>query len=249
MRTGYIYSLTDPSTNKIRYIGQTICKPERRYSQHLYQWKRIHGKINHVNSWIKSLSISNKKPIMTILCECSESEINNKEIEYIKTYREAGCNLCNHNDGGNGNKGYKMNKESIQKRINSCKKSIHWAEKSIRQSAFMKEKHMSGELKFGYAHLSKEKRIEIGRNHSNTMKQIYKQNPEKFHNLLSSRNIPTCSLDSNGKIDMIFVSCSDAGRHYGIDCSHIVRVCKGKSKSGITHGIAFQYYNKNKYDK
>jgi exo-beta-1,3-glucanase (GH17 family) len=38
-------------------------------------------------------------------------------------------------------------------------------------------------------------------------------------------------------------------RYYGIDCSHIVRVCNGKSKSGITHGIAFQYYNKNKYDK
>ena len=37
MRLGSIYTLSDPITGLVRYVGQTIVKPENRYVQHIYQ--------------------------------------------------------------------------------------------------------------------------------------------------------------------------------------------------------------------
>ncbi len=45
--THYIYTLSDPNTNEVRYVGKTI-NIKRRYKQHLYDKRQT----SHKNSWI-----------------------------------------------------------------------------------------------------------------------------------------------------------------------------------------------------
>ena len=71
-----IYTLSDPRTNQVRYVGKTCVKPEKRYAQHLYQWKRCNSKISHLNSWIKNLNKNNLKPLLFIIDEVDEKNLD-----------------------------------------------------------------------------------------------------------------------------------------------------------------------------
>ena len=238
---GYIYSLSDPITNEIRYIGQTITTLSNRYNHHIYNWKRCHGKMTHVNAWIKSLASVNKKPIITVIAEeLDNTKLDDLEIYYIDFYKNKNCNLCNHSLGGKGIKGYKMNKESISKRLKSLKTSVLWKEKHIRHSQIMKKLHENNNINFGYGHLPESIRKKIGNNHSKTMKEMFATTPERFINLRNSVKKPVCSLKENGEIDLIFESAASAGRFYNINNTHITRVCKNKAYK--THDIRFRYY-------
>lgn len=94
---GFIYALLDPLTRDVRYIGQTKQDTRRRYVKHLSDSLRLD---NHVNRWVKKLLISGKKPIIYTIEECWTWELDEKEINYIKTYRESGCDLTNTSNGG-----------------------------------------------------------------------------------------------------------------------------------------------------
>jgi predicted GIY-YIG superfamily endonuclease len=59
MKKYYIYTLSDPITNEIRYIGYSK-DPKKRYANHLCISKLKSKK----NSWIKSLKNKGLKPIM-----------------------------------------------------------------------------------------------------------------------------------------------------------------------------------------
>jgi group I intron endonuclease len=242
MKTGCIYCLIDPKTNLVRYVGQTIVNPIDRYNHHIYQWKRSIGKITHINSWIKTLDSQNLKPILEIIEDnINEDMLDLREISYIKLFKLVGANLCNHNEGGHGNRGFKHSIESKLKRLETLKTSTLWKEKHIRHSEIMKQKHKEGTINLGYGHLPKEDRMKIGKNHSIKMKEIHLKNPNIIRSAIESREIKVVSLDNNNQIDKIFDSVTKAGKYYTIDPTHISRICKGKSKSGITHGVKFMY--------
>ena len=95
------------------------------------------------------------------------------------------------------------------------------------------------------------------RAHTNTLKTkkhhniLLQRTYDKYglDNLKSSRKIKVCSLTKDGDVDKIFDSATNAGKYYNINSTHIIRICKGKSISGITHGYGFRYYEtRNKYD-
>jgi len=86
----YIYTLTDPKNNEVRYVGKTI-NPERRYKQHLYDKRR-----SHKASWVQSLRNDNLKPIMSIIEECTESNWRDSERYWIQQFN----NLTNLKEGG-----------------------------------------------------------------------------------------------------------------------------------------------------
>ena len=65
----YIYSLSDPITDEVRYIGKTI-RPKQRYKEHIRNSK---DKKTYSNCWINSLIKDGLKPILSILEECDES--------------------------------------------------------------------------------------------------------------------------------------------------------------------------------
>ena len=104
----YIYTLSDPNTNEIRYVGKTI-NIKRRYKQHLYDKRQT----SHKHSWILSLKKVGLKPKMIIIEECNNDNWEEREIYWISKYD----NLTNNKLGGNGGDDYKrtITQESIEK--------------------------------------------------------------------------------------------------------------------------------------
>ena len=92
-----IYSLKDPITLEIKYIGKTIRKLEQRLAQHYHSPNRH----NYYNAcWINSLKIKELKPIIELIDLVSDNEWEEKEIYWIKYYRDLGFKLTNYLDGG-----------------------------------------------------------------------------------------------------------------------------------------------------
>lgn len=104
---GFIYSLSDPDTKEIRYIGQTI-DIKGRYSSHCNTFYN-----DYKSNWIKSLRNNSKLPLMTILLTCDSNMLNYYEELIIKKYRES-CKLTNIRDGGEGYGQGKDNPSSIE---------------------------------------------------------------------------------------------------------------------------------------
>lgn len=225
MKTGFIYELIDPITNLTRYIGQTRSTPEKRFSKHKYKWKRIKGKLSYLDSWIKSLYCIGNFPIVNVIEDNIPLEdLNYKEIQYIKLYKSFGANLTNCTIGGSEIPEYTYKEEWKIKRLNSLKSSILWKEGRERHKKIIQDYHNEGIRKIGFKYLSKEKQEELrGRAMNKWRKKV-------------------ASIDECGNIIESFDSIKKAAEFYKIkETTHIVRVCKGKSKSGITHGFRFKY--------
>jgi hypothetical protein len=226
MITGAIYVLKCPISDEIRYVGQTKqANPYKRYYQHKYQWSRSEN-LSHLNAWIKSLFLKNLVPIFEIIeNNINILELNSKEILYIKTYKEQGLNLVNTSEGGEQD--YKLFKQKLnwkEKRLNTLKTSSLWKARNKRHSDILKEKHKEPNNKIGFKAMSQAK------------KDSFKQKCNE------SRYKKVACIDNTGKIIKTFDSILQAASFYNIkDSTHIVRVCKGKSKSGITHGFKFKY--------
>ena len=242
MRLGTIYSLIDPRTGLVRYIGQTIKLPRYRYASHKYQWKRCKGRINHVNSWIKNLAKEGLDFIMEVVeDEISEDQLDIKEIQWIKVFKSIGANLCNHTEGGGGARGVKHSEESKKKRLETLKTSELWKEKHKRQSEIMKIKYAEGKHSLGHDHLSDDRKKEMILNNSKEMNELYKNNPIFLENAIKAIQKSCCSFKEDGTIDLIFESITKACLHYGIkNSTNLVAHLKGKGKS--CKGIKFSYY-------
>lgn len=108
----YIYTLKDPDTQQVKYVGKTK-RPKRRLSEHTYK-KLLETKKTHLAYWLLSLLKDDKKPIMDIVAE-TEGDWQTLEQEWIKKFP----NLCNHTQGGEGCHGYKQPPEHREKRRQS----------------------------------------------------------------------------------------------------------------------------------
>ena len=94
----YIYTLSDPITNEIRYVGKTINIKER-YRKHL---ENITKRKTYLYSWMKSL---NNFPIMEIIDEV-EDDWQFWEQYWISQLKTWGFNLTNLTKGGDGGKDF-----------------------------------------------------------------------------------------------------------------------------------------------
>lgn len=107
-----IYTLSDPITNEIRYVGYTSTSLKERLRHHVKDCKYKKGyKIN----WIKKLLKQGLFPIITELYnfKTKEEAIFN-EIKTIFEYTLKGYNLTNLTQGGEGGTGYKFTSEQIE---------------------------------------------------------------------------------------------------------------------------------------
>jgi hypothetical protein len=93
----YIYTLKHPTTNQIRYVGQTN-DPKRRLNRHINNSRTFKDK-RHISNWIRSISCS---PIMDIVEICDYLVRNEREEYWINYYKEQGFDLCNSSNGGAG---------------------------------------------------------------------------------------------------------------------------------------------------
>lgn len=109
----FIYGIQHPITKDLKYIGKTSNKLNDRLSYHLWYAKRP-GKKNIVYAWIKSLLDKGLRPEIYLIEECAESAANDREIYWIKFYRDSGINLKNVQNGGDGQpKGYQFKKRHV----------------------------------------------------------------------------------------------------------------------------------------
>lgn len=106
----YIYTLSDPITNEIRYVGKTIRKPEIRLKGHISRTKSSKDKY-YSQSWIKSILDRNLKPRLDVIEETNDVS---RETYWIDYYRNSGCNLTNLTNGGEENTRFrrKMSEQS-----------------------------------------------------------------------------------------------------------------------------------------
>lgn len=105
----FIYTLTDPFTNQVRYIGKTI-NLQRRYYQHCNK-KILQKNKTYKNNWILNILNKNSKPIIDIIDDTSEDNWEQLEKYWIEQFRQWGFNLTNLAEGGQGCSGYKWTEQ------------------------------------------------------------------------------------------------------------------------------------------
>ena len=107
-----IYSLNDPNTNEIRYIGYTSQPLETRLKQHIRDSNR--NVKSYKRNWIKSL-----KSIPTIKLIEDKIEDKNKILELERYYISKYGNLTNGTNGGELNKEFT---DDVKKKISKTLK-------------------------------------------------------------------------------------------------------------------------------
>jgi hypothetical protein len=124
----YIYTLEDPITNEIKYVGVTIRSLKKRLYDHCSNYYLKNS--NHKTAtWIKSLRVNNLKPIIKLLAIVDDVDKYKKEIFYISLLKSLGFNLKNHTEGGSGGVFVKRkptkHTEETKKRISNANKRPH----------------------------------------------------------------------------------------------------------------------------
>jgi hypothetical protein len=101
-KTYNIYSLIDPRTNQVRYIGQTERETEKRYKAHLATCRGGTDSNLHKCRWLKQLEKEGYSPVVKVLFkDIPEDKVDNIEIEIIKHYKQF-SKLTNITKGGRG---------------------------------------------------------------------------------------------------------------------------------------------------
>lgn len=146
-----IYTLSDPRTNEVRYVGKTYQALPRRLSSHV----RDAGRFNNYRcNWIRSLG---KHPIIAAVVIVENSQASATERAAIALFRAEGYRLTNLTDGGEGAPGMKHRPETIAKW-----KAYHaQPEVRARKSAFMKQRFVTPETREKLKQLNTGKRLSV----------------------------------------------------------------------------------------
>ena len=123
-----IYTLTDPRTHEVRYVGQTINTLHNRLHEHIKDRKGVLGwKAN----WIKSLHSIGLSPIMEEIDSTSnQEELDQLEIYWIHQMRTWGFRLTNLAEGGRGGSLLPPVRQQISATLTGYKRSPEEIERS-----------------------------------------------------------------------------------------------------------------------
>jgi hypothetical protein len=252
MKTTFIYSLSDPRTNQIRYIGKSD-NPKIRLESHLKD-----KKFNHKVNWIRSLSILKLKPIVEVVDEVAEDEWQFWEIHYISLFKSWGFKLTNSTLGGEGLsdptgeiakkiseslKGQVQSKETKQKRGDSLRDAY---KQKPRSKAFydkiVKTRYISGG--FMPSEESKKK-------NSKTHKELYKEGKvsEAFlkqagRSMIGKENPASRTVmqyNMQGNFIKEWESARQAGNFLNKSACNISNGCKGKENYNKVYGYIWRY--------
>jgi hypothetical protein len=143
-KTAFIYTLSDPETGHIRYVGKTFNRKGR-----LKAHVKCKGNTWCAN-WIKSLRPKGLIPIMEVIEEIvTENHLEGEAAEmfWIETLKFYGCRLTNLDSGGGG--GRRIAPE-VRRKMSSSHKG--------------KKKSLQWRMKIGAAHLGMKRSEEAKRN-------------------------------------------------------------------------------------
>lgn len=137
-----IYSLSEPDTCKIRYIGFTSQSLNKRLKEHLKDNRKTHRR-----SWIESLKKRNLVPVIDNIEHCTSDNWKELEIYWISQFKYWGFDLVNMTCGGDGIVGYKYTTEQRKRNSERNKNKILTEETRRRISESTKGKIVSNETK------------------------------------------------------------------------------------------------------
>lgn len=117
----YIYSLSDPETKTVRYIGKTS-RLVRRLQTHI---RLAPSSKHHAAAWINSLLNRGLKPEMNVIEEIGDdADWSEREIFWIEHFKKSGFDLTNTSPGGLGGASYgRLGKKNSPEHIAKCSKS------------------------------------------------------------------------------------------------------------------------------
>lgn len=107
--TVFIYTLSDPNTGLVRYVGKTD-NLKRRYNEH---FKNARLCKTHVQCWIHGLRNKGERPEMDCIDTVLMGEFKFWEQYYISLYKSWGFDLTNLTIGGDGEKMLQIVKDKI----------------------------------------------------------------------------------------------------------------------------------------
>jgi hypothetical protein len=93
----YIYTLSDPITMEIKYVGQTN-EPKRRFNDHISSSINENSDLYNTYKarWIRKIISNDLMPIIKIVEECENLEQSNlREKYHIDKFTNEGCRLTN----------------------------------------------------------------------------------------------------------------------------------------------------------
>ena len=229
-RNGFIYTLQDPSTSQVRYVGQTV-DPEKRYNLHLFHSRQGRAR-THKEKWINSLLEQGIKPAIEIVWEGKLDQLDKKEIEFIALFKSFGANLTNTTQGGKSTRGRKCSEETKQKfrelfKGKRLRPPITDAEKRA-TSIRSRGKRASPETRH---------KISIARKNNPvcTLTPLARKNANKAAQLVCS--VPVIAIKDG--IETRFISQNEASIATGVDRKTMRGVLKGHYKQ--SKGFIFKY--------
>lgn len=110
-----IYTLEDPTTGIVRYVGKTKLSLNERLQGHIDQAKEKGRRKNHRLAWITNILNSKLRPVIKELDTVLENEWQFWEVYWIAQIKSWGFNLVNGDSGGLG--GHRMTQETKAKII------------------------------------------------------------------------------------------------------------------------------------
>lgn len=121
-RETVIYTLANPITGEIRYIGKTVKTLSQRLTDHIYSVKR---ESNYRTNWIKSILKIGYEPLIEPLDTCFWDKSQELETYWIFQFKAWGFNLVNLTNGGEGNLGLSMSDKHKEKLMKINSKKVH----------------------------------------------------------------------------------------------------------------------------
>jgi len=90
-KTAYIYTLTDPTTEEVRYVGCTTTPLARKQ----VQTGRGCWTSKGLNRWVNKMLDSGRRPLFSIVDSCFYNQRYRVEYQWIAHYRDSGAPLLN----------------------------------------------------------------------------------------------------------------------------------------------------------
>ena len=228
----FIYTLSDPITGDVRYVGKSD-KPIQRLNQHI---KNYTNSNNYKNRWIKSLISKGLEPKLEILDEVKQSEWEYWEKYWITQFKNWGFKLTNSTDGGDCGPTF-FGDENPSKRP-EVRKKISEANKGRKVSEETKEKlsKYRGENHHGFGKLAWNSGVKYSEKLKNKLSELQRGENNNFYGKKhSEKTKEKLRLINTGKIlseeHKRKISKSGTGKHRGQKSEeHKKKISQAKSK-------------------
>lgn len=245
----YIYTLIDPISQEIRYVGKT----ENIKKRQLCHISNTSGKNKKVN-WIKSLKKQNLIPFFEVIDEVEEYEWEFWEKYWISQCKAWGYKLTNTTDGGDGgNTIGKLPSELRAATIQKIKDAMQGVNLGRKRSQEAIENIISGHWSRGESKdlvknkLSQYAKLKKGslnpffnKKHSEDSLNKMKVAKQGIPNLKKRKQIQQIDL-STGKTIKVWDSIKSAAIFFNGSPSFISAVCLGKRRAA--YKFSWKYTN------